>query len=53
MKKIIVTYVNRETNCPAGYMTFSARSMDEACVLAANYQSRHPELKDVNFQVVR
>lgn len=53
MKKIIVTYVNRDTDCPCGCMTFTSKSLDEACVLAANYQSRHPELKEVNFQVVR
>lgn len=53
MKKIIITYVNRTTNCPAGCQTFSSKSLDEANVLAANYQSRHPELKEVDCKIIR
>jgi hypothetical protein len=53
MASITVVYVNRETNCPAARQVFIGRDIEEASVLAANYQSRHPELKDVKFEVKR
>lgn len=50
IKKIQVKYVLRETGCPMGTVSFYGNDAD---VLAANYQSRHPELKEVGFTVIR
>lgn len=50
IKKIEIRYVHRETGCPMGTMSFYGTNAD---VLAANYQSAHPELKEVSFNVIR
>ena len=50
IKKIEIKYVHRETGCPVRTMTFYGANAD---VLAANYQSAHPELKEVSFNVIR
>lgn len=48
IKKITVEYIDRESGCPAGTQVYTGRDAD---VLAANYQSRHPELRDRSFKV--
>ena len=48
IKKIIIEYINRKNGCPAGTQVFTGRDAD---VLAANYNSRHPELCDKSFKV--
>ena len=50
IKEIQVKYVLRETGCPMGTMSFYGTDAD---VLAANYQSDHPELKEIGFTVIR
>lgn len=52
MKKITITYADSK-NCPAITKTFCGKSLDEASVLAANYQSAHPELHEIRFSVKR
>lgn len=49
-KKIIIRYRNRQTKTPAGYQVFTGRNCD---VLAANYQSAHPELEEMSCEIVR
>lgn len=52
MKKITVVYKNSD-GCPAGVKTFTGSTLDEAAVLAANYQSAHPELVEDGFEIKR
>ena len=51
MTRITVSYVSRETNCPAAQQVFTGKDIIEAGVLAANYQCWHPELKTVKFEM--
>lgn len=52
MAKIIITYKDRETGAYVGAKTFIGKDINEASILAANYQSMHPELKDIDFKYV-
>ena len=53
MCKITCKYADRKTNCPMPNQVFVGKSLDEACVLAANYQSDHPELKETGCETIR
>lgn len=44
MAIITVTYTDRATKAYAGTKTYYGKDMTEAMILAANYQSAHPEL---------
>ena len=53
MKKqlvIMVTYRMRDTKCPMGHRIFAGKDAD---VLAANFQSAHPELEEVSCTIRR
>ena len=50
IKRIDIKYVLAENNCPVGTKSFFGKDAD---VLAANYQSAHPELTAVSFNVIR
>lgn len=52
MKKltIVIAYRNRDTKCPMGTRVFTG---SDANVLAANYQSAHPELEETSCEVIR
>lgn len=52
MAKIIIIYKDRETEAYVGAKTFIGKDITEAFILAANYQSMHPELKDIDFKYV-
>ena len=41
---IICTYAARATGCPAGTQHFIGKDIIEANILAANFQSNHPDL---------
>ena len=47
---IVIAYRNRDTKCPMGTQVFTGSNAD---VLAANYQSAHPELEEYSFKVIR
>lgn len=44
MAIVTVTYTDRKTGAYAGTDTYYGKDLNEAMVLAANYQSAHPEL---------
>ena len=50
MLKIKIACVNRSTGCPAGTRVFAGENAD---VLAANYQSMHPELCSKSLEIER
>ena len=50
IREIIISYCNRDTKCPMGTQVFTGSDAD---VLAANYQSAHPELEETSFEVIR
>ena len=49
-KKITICYRNRETKCPVCTQVFTGKDCD---ILAANYQSAHPELEEISCNIVR
>ena len=51
MTKITISYIERSTSCPAGTRVFTGKNITEASVLAANFQSRHPELAEKTFHI--
>ena len=51
MVKITVAYVDCETNCPVGTKVFCGKDLTEASVLAANFQSAHPEMHENGFNI--
>ena len=53
MVKITCRYIHHKTNCPMSAQTFIGKNLDEASVLAANYQSAHPELKETSCTTIR
>ena len=48
IKQITIAYIARENGSPMGTQVFMGSDAD---VLAANYQSRHPELSERSFKV--
>ena len=50
IKRIEIRFARVADNCPMGTKIFCGKDAD---VLAANYQSAHPELKDISFKVIR
>ena len=48
--KITISYRNRKTKCPFGCRTFTGKDAD---VLAANFQSEHPELEETHCDIER
>ena len=50
IKRIEIRFARVIDNCPMGTKIFCGKDAD---VLAANYQSAHPELKEVSFKVIR
>lgn len=50
IRKIIITYRNCNTKCPMGTQVFVGSNAD---VLAANFQSRHPELEETSCKILR
>ena len=50
IKELIISYRRRDTKCPMGTQIFTGSN---ANVLAANYQSAHPELEEYSFKVIR
>ena len=50
IKEIIISYRNRDTKCPMGTQVFTGSNAD---VLAANFQSRHPELEETSCEILR
>ena len=50
IREIIISYRNRNTKCQMGTHVFAGSNAD---VLAANYQSAHPELEETSFEVIR
>ena len=50
---IKVTYVDRESNAPAGTMTFQGKDLSEAMAHAASFRAAHNVLQDVACEVVR
>lgn len=50
IKRIEIQYARIEDNCLTGTKSFYGK---DATLLAANYQSAHPELKEVSFKVIR
>ena len=52
MRKLtfVIAYRNRDTKCPMGTQVFIGSNAD---VLAANYQSAHPELEETSCEVIR
>lgn len=53
MKKLIVSYVSRESEEAAGSKTYVAKTLNEAAQLAATYKAKHPELKEKNYIIVK
>ena len=49
IKQIEIKYVLRENGCPMDTVSFYGTNAD---ILAANYQSAHPELREVSFNVI-
>ena len=50
IKQIEIGYARVADNCLMGTKSFYGK---DAIFLAANYQSAHPELKEVSFKVIR
>ena len=46
--QIKICYINREMGCPALTQVFRGRDAD---ILAANFQSDHPELKETECTI--
>ncbi len=52
MKKMIIcTYALHGTNHPVSTQHFVGKDINEASILAANYQSRHPELIEIGCKI--
>ena len=47
---IVISYRNRISKCPMGHQVFTGKNAD---VLAANFQSRHPELEETSCEIIR
>ena len=50
IKKIIISYRNSDTKCPMGTQVFTGSNAD---ILAANFQSGHPELEETSCEIIR
>lgn len=53
MAKITISYADRDTGCPYGTKIFTGKDIIEASVLAANFQSKHPELAEKSCSISR
>ena len=49
--KVTCTYVHRATGCPAGTQAFIGKDIIEATVLAANFQSTHPDIIEKSCEI--
>lgn len=49
--RIICTYVARGTGYPAGTQHFIGKDLAEANILAANFQSSHPDLIETSCDI--
>ena len=53
MAEIMISYANRDTGCPYGTKIFTGKDITEASILAANFQSKHPELTKKSCSISR